>query len=305
MPKHTLTCHHYAFATTIFWATAYVGTKIAAASYTPGPLGFLRCLSATLALLAVAAILGKRPPALRDVPLFLLSGLCGIALYLVLFNKGFDSIGPTTSCIIIATTPVIAAVLARIFLRESLRPAGWLAIGMAFCGILIMTLWNGVLNINAGVVWTAGAAFLFAVYNLLQRRLTVRYDTVTATIYSFAAATALMLPFAPAALAEMRDAPAAHTAIIFFLGVFPSAVAYLLWVKALSIAPKTSYVTNYMFLTPLLSLVLELAIMRQAPDAGGILGGIVILGSLALFVVAGKGDARSAEPGKDAETSRQ
>lgn len=285
-------CHILALLTILLWSTAYIGTKVASVSFTPGALGFLRCFSATIVLLGVIAVKRLAPPRMRDYPYFLISGLCGIALYLILFNRGFADIGPTTSSIIISTTPIIAAVLAYFVFKERLTALGWLAIGLAFCGILVMTLWNGTLNINAGVVWTALAAISFAVYNLLQRGLSRKYDTMTITAYSFVAGSLLLSPYLPDTLAQMETAPAAHTTIVCLLGVFPSAVAYLLWVKALSIAPKTSYVTNYMFVTPLTSLVLELIFLGQWPDAGAILGGLVILGSLALFAVAGKRTAR-------------
>lgn len=281
-------CHILALLTVLLWSTSYVGTKVVSVSFTPGALGFLRCFSATIVLLAVIAVKKLRPPTVRDYPLFLLSGLCGIALYLILFNRGFADIGPTTSSIIVSTSPIIAAVLAYFVFKERLAALRWLAIGLAFCGILIMTLWEGTLNINAGVVWTALAAFVFAVYNLTQRGLSRRYAPVTITAYSFVAGTILLSPYLPDTLAQMRTAPPAHTVIVCLMGVFPSAIAYLLWVKALSIAPKTSYVTNYMFVTPFASLALELTILRQWPGAGAILGGAVILGSLVLFAVSGK-----------------
>lgn len=287
MHKQTL-CHLCAFLTVLLWSTAYVGSKVVVVSFTPGAMGFLRCFSATIVLVCMAFAKRLAPPRMRDWPWFFLSALFGLALYLILFNKGFASIGATTSCVIVAASPVISAVLASFIFGEKLAPLGWASIGLAFCGILIMALWEGSMNINAGVVWTAVASFIFAVYNLLQRKLSLSYDPPTVTAYTFVMGTILLSPFLGEAMAESRAAPEAHTIILLLLGVFPSAVAYLLWVKALSLAPKTSYVVNYMFLTPFLSLMLELAVLRQWPDAGAILGGIVILGSLALFAVAGR-----------------
>ncbi len=138
-------------------------------------------------------------------------------------------------------------------------------------------------------MWTTLAALSFAAYNLLQRKLAREYDPRAVTAYSFAAAAFFLLPYLFQAARQMRAAPLDHTAIALFLGVFPSAIAYLLWVKALSIAPKTSYVTNYMFVTPFGSLALELLILRRWPDLGAVLGGIVILAALALFAAAGRG----------------
>ncbi len=281
-------CHFYALLTVLLWATAYVGTSIVSSSFTPGALGLLRCCFASAALLAFVLALRLPPPRAKQIPLFALSGIAGMGLYLILFNSGFATIGPTTSCVIIALSPVLTALLAAVVFGERLTLPGWLAIAAAFCGILLMALWEGTLNVNIGVVWTALAALSFAVYNLLQRRLAQGTDPRAVTAYSFTAAAVFLLPYLFQAVPQVRAARAEHIAIVAFLGVFPSAIAYLLWVKALSIAPRTSSVTNYMFVTPFASLALELWILRRWPDMGAILGGIVILASLALFAAAGK-----------------
>lgn len=282
-------CHLYAFLTVVLWSTSYVATKIIVASFSPGPVAVLRCIAAAAALAAVAAALKKlRPPKMRDLPIFLVSSLCGLGIYFPVFNYGMTMVGPTTSCVIISLTPVLAAVLASVFFKEHLTPAGWLAIAVSFCGILLMTLWDGTMNINAGVLWTLLAAVLFSVHNVLQRLLLRTYDARTITFYNFFIAVLTLLPFLPRGVSEAEAAPSAHLLVLAYLGVICSACAFLLWMKALVLAPKTSYVTNYMFITPFLALLLELAVLGQWPDAGAILGGLVILAGLALFAVAGK-----------------
>ncbi len=286
-------CHVYAFITILIWSTAYVGTKIVAGTFSSGSIAVMRCLSASVVLLLAAAALRLPAPKKRDLPWFALSALSGISLYLYCFSRGMTSIGPTTSCVLIALTPVITAVLAFLLFGERLSPIGWLAIGAAFCGVLLMALWEGTMNINIGVFWTALAALLFAVYNLMQRTLSRRgYEPRGITAYSFAIGSVFLLPYLFEAVPQVLAAPLWHTVVVALMGVFPSAVAYFLWVKALSLAPKTSYVTNYMFLTPFASLALELAFLRQWPDTGAVLGGILILASLVLFAVAGKKESR-------------
>ncbi len=281
-------CHFYAFLTVLIWSFSYVGTKMISGSFSPGVLGALRCLAAAVVLMSVALLFRLRPPQRRDLLLFLASGASGMALYLVFFNSGIARIGATTSCILIALAPVFSALLAAVLFKERLSPLGWLAIGASFCGILIMSLWNGTVNINIGVLWTLVAAALFAVYNLLQRRLARNYEPRVITAYSFLLGAILLSPYLLQAAPQIAAAPFSHSLVALFLGVFPSALAYLLWGKALSVAPQTSSVTNYMFLTPFLSLILELSLLRQYPDMGAILGGLIILASLVLFSVAGK-----------------
>ena len=68
----------------------------------------------------------------------------------------------------------------------------------------------------------------------------------------------------------------------------PSATAYLLWSKAFSIANKTSDVTNFQFLTPLLSTAMGFAMLGEIPSAATIIGGLLIVASITVFGLKGK-----------------
>ena len=117
------------------------------------------------------------------------------------------------------------------------------------------------------------AALLISIYNILQRGLFRGFGAIQMTAYSFFAGTLLLLPFLSKAAGQLRNAPGEQLALVFFLGVCPSAIAYLAWAKALSIAPKTSRVTNYMFLTPFPALIWDYFVSGELPGAGTFAGG--------------------------------
>lgn len=285
--------HFYSLIAISLWATSYILTKLAMETYTAGAMGLVRNVVGSAVLLAVVRHLRLKPPERKDWILFFVSGLTGLGLYMYVFNRGTVLTGATTSCVLIATAPVFTALAASFLFGERIRAAGWGAIALAFAGILVMTLWRGTLDVNVGVFWLLGASLLLCFYFLLQRRLTLRYGILQITAWSFVAGATALLPFLPETLHVLRTAPARHTLMVVYMGVFPSALGYLAWVKALSIAPKTSYVTNYMFLTPVLSLFLEFAVTGVFPDDGTLLGGAMILTALALFSVFGKESAKA------------
>lgn len=80
---------------------------------------------------------------------------------------------------------------------------------------------------------------------------------------------------------------------ISLLGVFSSAVAYLSWSKALSIAEKASSVSNYMFITPFLTSLLGYLLAKEVPGWNTVLGGSVILSGAFLFHFGGRGADRA------------
>lgn len=283
-----LSFHVYAFITVLLWSSAYVFTKFALDHFSPAVLGLLRCAVAGAALLAVLAVRKSGLPRPADIPRFLLTGAAGFAVYLLLFNKGAKSLGPTTSCIIVSTAPAITALLASLFFRERLTLAGWTSMALSFAGVVILSLWNGAPALNSGIIWMFGAALCISIYNVLQRLLPRQCGALPATAWSFAAGTVLLLPFLPEAAAQIRHSSYEGVALVLFLGICPSAAAYLAWAKAVSLAPKVSAATNYMFLTPFLALLLEWLLMGTLPDAGTFIGGACILAGLALFTTTGR-----------------
>lgn len=280
--------HICAFSTVSIWAFAYVYTKVALLHFSAASLGFLRCAIAAVVLLAIALAKKGGLPKLRDVPIFFFSGLLGLSLYQLLFNTGAATLTAATSCILISTAPVISVLLASVLYKERLNAIAWAAICLEFSGVLVLALWEGGLSINSGVFWVMGAAISISAYNLLQRKFAGRYSALQITAYSFFFATLSLLMFTPEALSQLATAPQSQVMTVLFLGIFPSAIAYMLWAKALSIAANTGVVTNYMFLTPPISMLLGYMVLAERPDAGTLLGGTAILSGLALYNFAGK-----------------
>jgi uncharacterized membrane protein len=105
--------HPYAAITIFFWSLAYVFTKLALRYFSPFSLGFLRYVVASLALIAVAVVTKMRLPQKRDVWWFMASGATGFFFYMIAFNKGQNMVTASTGSVVLATVPVITALLAR------------------------------------------------------------------------------------------------------------------------------------------------------------------------------------------------
>ena len=93
----------------------------------------------------------------------------------------------------------------------------------------------------------------------------------------------LLSPWSVQAAKEIVDASLPVIGAVLVLALLCSVVAYISWSKALSIAEKTSYVTNYMFVTPFLAALWGWLLIREVPDMGTLVGGIIIFCGLLLF----------------------
>ncbi|MFA1240775.1 DMT family transporter [Serratia odorifera] len=284
MNKDILRSQVYALLTVVMWSGAYVYTKAALLTFSAGTLGLLRCGVATLCLMTLLACHRQLAVAWRDIPAFILSGTCGFALYFLAFNTGSLFLNPTTASIIIALCPIISALLARVIFKEKLRLRQWLATLAAFSSVAFIVLQQGSLQVSQGVIWMLGAAVLLAVYNMMQRLMTRRISALQMTAYSFLFGTLWLMGYASEALNELHRARPGPMVLVFLLGIFPGALAYVTWGKALSLAENTGQVTNWMFMTPCLALLLEYVVTGHYPDVATIIGGGIILLSLLIFL---------------------
>ncbi len=269
--------HTYAAVTILFWSLAYVLTRLALQTFSAFSLGFLRYFAASCALLIIAFVTKTKRPRLHDLPWLLLSGAAGFFLYMIAYNQGQAMVTASTASVVIATVPVITALLARVFFREKLRGFQWAAMAVELAGVVVLTVLHGVLSVNTGLVWLFLAALALSAYNLLQRRLTKTYSAFQVSAYSIFFGTLLLAVFAPAAVREVGGAPAVSLVYVAVLGVFSGAVAYAAWAKAFSLAKQTSQVSNYMFITPFVTSALGFIIAGEVPDRATLLGGGIIL----------------------------
>jgi len=275
--------HIYAIITVWFWSLAYVFTRMALQYFSAYSLGFLRYFVASCTLIVVVVVTKIKPPKKSDLKWFVIGGAAGFFLYMIAFNKGCETVTASTSSVIIATVPIITAVLARFIYKERLKSFQWLAIVISFLGVITLMLLNGIFTVNIGLIWLLLAAILLSLYNLLQRKLTRAYSALQTSSFSIFVGTLMLSIFSPTAWNEVKSAPTIQLFYVVIMGVFSSAAAYLSWSKAFAKAKDTSSVSNYMFVTPFITTLLGLLITNEKPDPSTIAGGIIILTGLLVF----------------------
>ena len=123
----------------------------------------------------------------------------------------------------------------------------------------------------------------------MTRRLgAMGYNALEIVTYSMICGAILLGFWAGEGFRQLAGATPSHIIALLYLGAFPSATAYFLWGKAMSFAEKTSEVTNFMFVTPLLSTIMGFIILSEVPNAGTFIGGAIIIISIVVFNLKGK-----------------
>ena len=198
--------HFYAITTIIFWALAFVFTRLA-----------LQYFDVSITLLTIICFIKINKPKKKYLHTFIISGALGFFIYMILFNKGTALVSAATSSIVIAMVPVFTALLATFFYKEKLKIYQWFAIGIEFIGILVLTLMNGSLSINEGVLWLLIAALSLAAYNVIQRKLTKTYSALESSTYSIFFATIMLCIFLPNSISKTINTPFLTTILGFIM----------------------------------------------------------------------------------------
>jgi len=280
--------HIYAIITIFLWSSAFVFTRMALRYFSPLSLGFLRYAIASPVLLVFSFILKIKLPKKKDIKWFVLSGFFGFFFYMIVFNIGSSTVTAPTVGFILSIGPVITTLLARIIYKEKLSLTKYIAILIEFSGVGILTLINGVSSINIGFVWLIIASIAGSVYNILQRKLTKTYSAIQTSVFSIWFGTIMLSIFSPKAFQEIKTIPLIQIVYLLILGLFCSAVAYITWTVALSKTKKTASVTNYLFLTPFITILLAVVIANETPDFATIIGGVIIMIGMFIYYFSDK-----------------
>ncbi len=101
---------------------------------------------------------------------YALAGVCGSFLARLLTMMSYKRIGVSAGSALIGTSPVIATVLAVLFLGEPIVPAVVLGSLLVVAGIACINLKDGRLSLDWGLVYLPlGAAFLYALSNIIRK----------------------------------------------------------------------------------------------------------------------------------------
>ena len=278
-----LTAKECAFIAIFFWATAFVLTKVVLKEVDVTTLGVLRYFFASIIVIFILIKQKISLPKLKDIPAFVFAGFSGYAGYIVFFNMATLLSSPSTLSVINALAPAITAIVAYFIFNEKIKIIGWISMGISFCGILILTLWNGTLTVNKGVIYMLIGCVLLSLYNISQRYLTKKYSSFDVSMYSMLIGGVLLVIYSPSSVGSIFSISFNSLILIIYMSVFPSIISYFFWTKAFEIAKHTTEVTSFMFVTPVLATLMGIIILGDIPKLSTLIGGVVIILGMIIF----------------------
>ena len=284
----------------LLWASAFAGIRagmrlspsgaVGPDGYGPGELALLRFGTASTVLALYALTRRMRLPERSELPLIGLTGFLGISVYHVALNFGEMTVQAGAASLLISAAPVFTALLSVAVLKERLTGIGWLGILLAFAGVALIALSGGRgLHFTPGALLILLAATVAAVYSILSKQLLRRHAALEFTCYSIWAGTLPLLVFLPGLLRRLPVAAPPATFAVIYLGIFPAAIAYVLWNHALARMPA-SLLSSFLYLSPVLASLIAWVWLGEVPTLLTLVGGAIAI--LGVILVQTKGYAR-------------
>ena len=266
----------------LVWGSNFIVVKAAMEVLPPIGMSAIRFSIAALVLLALLRWReGTIRLPLRDLGAMVAVGILGFGVYQVLWTTGLLSITAGDSALLIASTPVLTALLAVVAGSDTLTWRKLTGAIVSFAGVAIVVVGGEELTIGAslaGALLTLGAALCWAVYTAFGAPILQRHSPLRTTAWAVAAgAVFLLLPGGVQLLAvDLSQVTPPVWGAVLYSAIVPAGLSNVVVFHGVKLLGPTR-ITAYQFLVPAFAVVLGATLLAEPVRIAQPIGGIVIV----------------------------
>ena len=242
----------------------------------------MRTFFGALSLLTLLLIL-RRPLKPKAIGLTLIVGLLQTSGFIGLLTWALVNGGVGKTSALTYLMPFWLILLCWVLLGERLRGVQWLALALAFVGLmLVLAPWrlqgvfSSLLAVGGGFCWAASGIFL----KILHQRHRVDLLSLTAWQMLFGSIPLVAIAFMTSENSPVWSAPLTYTLIYNALPA--NALAWFLWIYALRVLPSPSAGLGTLAI-PVLGTIAAWIQLGESPLPAEALGMVLIVSGLALI----------------------
>lgn len=279
----------YAYAVTavLLWSTVASAFKLSLRYLNFLQLLFFSSIISTIVLFLILLIQSKlsllKEYSKKDYLYSLMLGFLNPFLYYVVLFKAYSLLPAQEAQPLNYTWSITLVLLSIPLLKQKIRFISILAIFISYFGVLIISTHGNVSTFKFtnlyGVILALGSAIIWAlfwIYNIKDKR-----DEVAKLFLNFSFGFVFIL-IAMLLSPRMRNIDIAGIAGATYVGLFEMGITFLLWLKALKLSKTTAQVSNLIYLSPFVSLVLINFVIRERILFSTIIGFIFIVTGIML-----------------------
>ena len=269
----------------VAWGVSFIATKIAVQQVNPAVVVFLRFAIGAVIMLAI--LLARRQltlPTLKEGLYYALLGFIGISFHQWLQSTGLVTAQASTTSWIVSTSPVFIALLGWFFLKEKLGLNTIFGIMLASLGVLLVVSKGSLSSLISGNFGTTGDLLVlisapnWAIFSVLSRSALKDKAALFVLFYVILFGWLFTsIPFVAAhGWLEIAHLNTTGWLAVAFLGIGCTALAYIFWYDGLQAIPA-SRAGVFLYIEPLISLVVAAVLLGEAITLVALLGGGLIL----------------------------
>ena len=222
---------------------------------------------------------------LRDVWMFLGTGIASYFLFNNCYFIAIKEVGVAVSSVLLYTSPIFVTLMSCIFFHEKLTKRKVLCLILAVGGCALV---SGLASGNVGEVSTGGiliglaSGFCYALYSIFSTYALRKYQVITVTFYTFLfGAAAALLIGDPVDTFRIIANP---TGILWALalGIISGAVPYFLYTLGLS-RVDPSHAAVIATAEPVVASLIGIFFFRESADVFTVMGIVLIIGAAVML----------------------
>ncbi len=277
----------FAAATILFWSTVASAFKLTLGYINSEELLFYSTLFSLLILGSIVIVSGRhseirRWPASELLRSALLGFLNPFLYYLVIF-KAYSLLPAQEALTLNFIWPIVLVLFSIVILRQRITLKTLLAMFISFSGALVISTRGDVLGfrvthpLGAGLALGSSAVWaLYWVYGTKDTRDAISRLCVN-FIFGFVFVASYMVLFSRPRLVGPEGLFGS-----LYVGAFEMGITYVVWLYALRLSRTTAQVSNMIYLTPFLSLIVVHFVVGEQIFGSTIVGLLLIVGGILL-----------------------
>ena len=280
MDKRILALIAAIVATSIFGFNHTIAKELMPNVLSPNALLYSRVLGAAICFWFVSLFTKREKIEIKDFKLIIICAIFGMGLNMITALNGLYNSTPINSSIITTLAPIFIFLISVILLKEKISKRKYAGVFIGFIGTLTLILLNeksleNAPNINLGNFYLFINSISYALYFVLVKPLTEKYNMITIMKWLFLFSIFINMPFGLVEFMQVEWVEINNTSLIkiFYVVFCTTFLVYLLNLYALKNLKATT-VGMFIYLQPVIGILF--AIYRGAdkltiPDISSVL----------------------------------
>jgi len=268
------------------WGASYLFMRFAVPYFGALPMIAGRVLIAGAALFALARMKGVEIEWKRHWPAYLFVAVIGLDVPFVLIAQALTTIDASTAAILNALSPLFAAIVAALWIRDPLTLSKLGGIGLCLFGTAVLVGWRPA-PMSGGELIAAGMSVLATAlygYTLVFTKVNLKAASPMAiSAATLLLAAAVLMPIAPLQAPDFAAIPPLAWLALLGLAFVSTTIAFIFYYRLIAdVGPvKASTVT---LLVPVFGMIWGVIFLGEPLTAGRLAGCAIILAGCALIL---------------------